>query len=302
MTLATSFNNAYVWVRLSLYAVIQGNFSNLLRLELRTSFPFGQQGPPRHTDLSSLNFPRLRELWLLYNITDRLVLDAAHYPQLQQLIIRNGGAYRVFQQLVLNLPNLLNLDLNDVVMESTTVLEACFSGCPRLRRFRAIHVGFCRQPRVLNLDLPLLQHFQVSQSDLSQLTLRAPSLMNLSVSHSPWLENISLLPDGELPRASCNSNPALAGAHLGVSAEAVRESVAPISGDGLWGETAPGRRCVPYELRRVDVQLCYLGYCNRSEGYRTLLADPRVRGMREAGGGADDYDVTDWIDLLQLHR
>lgn len=286
---------------LSLYAVIQADFSNLLRLDLRTNCFYGQRIPPRHMDLSSLTFPNLRELRLLYDVTDSLVLDGAHYPQLQQLTILNGGSLKVYQQLVLNLPNLLNLSLNDVVLEDTTVLEACFSACPRLRSFRAIHTGFLKQPRVLNLDLPVLQRFEVSQSDLSQLTLRAQSLMELYVGHCPWLESISLLPDEEPSPANCSLNPVAAGASLGVSAEALQRN-APISMNRRWGETAPARRCVPNQLRRINVQLCYLRFCNLSEGYRTLRADPRVREIKELGGGNDDYDIMDWVDLLSLYQ
>lgn len=266
-------------------AAIQATFHNLVVLRLRLHLPDDVQ-PEGDLDLCSLTFPNLRELTMTNNLADRLVFDEAHYPQLRTLHTERTCTTLMLQGLQLQLPKLLTLELEGACLENVRALTNCLSAaaCPRLRRFSAVDIRFLMSPgpEEMVLDLPWVEYFEIQDSTLTLLELRAPRLMELQLIYCYSLESVTLLPDGDPPAVDISADAADAAFVVPVStsvedmADAERMRHEPLLDIlGLRVPVVP-RRCMPCAAGRVALVLCNNGAWRGSEGFTTLTEDPRI--------------------------
>lgn len=245
-------------------------------------FPLGPGVLPL-MDMSLLTFLHLRELSLQNTMTQHLLLDETHFPQLRSLLV--WGTQEL--ELQLQLPRLLNLNLGDVVLESVAALGACLSrtACPRLRSFSAYVVCFSDSmlPRELVLDMPWIEHFKLQLSEVTGLELRAPRLMELHLINCSRLENVTLLPDGEPPVPDAVADAADAAAVLPPSVSIQSPEQLQMA-KGALEDIKQARVCVPCAAKRIDVKLYDRGcfgriidsaWCNDSR-VRRLQKSPSV--------------------------
>lgn len=252
--------------------------------------------PSGTTDLASLSFPRLRELRLTNNVANRLVFDEAHYPQLRRLCIeRTAETGYEIQDLTLQLPRLLTFELEGVCVESLDVLSACLSSAasPRLRRFGGVSIAFRTgelAPWEMHLDVPWLERFELQLVDLNLLQLQAPRLTELHLINCSYLGSVVLLPDGQPPVEDSVADAEDAAVAVPDStceedvqtAIRIRDAMANL---GLHANGPPPKAVAraACSAKRIDLTICNLDKWQRTEGYLSLLSDPRIRYVSDQG-------------------
>lgn len=242
-------------------------------------------------DLVNLSFPHLRELRLSNNITDKLVFDSAHYPQLRKLFVGRNSETRLIEGLSLQLPYLRTLELAGIIVERFSQLAECLSilACPRLRSIRIAHT-LSRQTgaQEMLVDLPCLERFKVEASSMTHLQLRAPRLMDLQLLCCSQLQSAVLLPDGELlgedvAADAADAEVAVLGGYVGVDEALIADGIA------MW-TSCTGRAHVPLpavqprapcSTKRIDLMIWDLRNWRSSQGLCSLVRDPRIRHIRD---------------------
>lgn len=269
------------------------------------------QGTP-HTpsvdaDLSSLTFPRLRELRLLNNVTSRLVLNEAHHPQLRTLAVETAVANQplMLSELQLQLPLLLTLELQRCVLESAAALTACLSepACPRLCFFKAEGITFQDAPYVMVLDMPRLQRLDMRGMNVNALELRAPRLTELILRCCSSLESVTLLPDGEPPYVDTAADAAdtAVTTPFRTPEHKLRHGAAAIVAAGLASrflasaESYEGpalKGCIPCEVKRIKLMEEGLFKWQGTSNYQAFVQEPRVVEVIDLGFSMQDvYDA-----------
>ncbi|MEW5301772.1 MAG: hypothetical protein WDW36_004610 [Sanguina aurantia] len=261
---------------------IQAQFSRLVLLEI--CLPIADTADlPSGVDLSSLTWPHLRELRLINCAATRLVLDEVHYPQLRKLHVRLAVQLRTAQQLRLQLPLLLALELENACLDHTSALAACLShtACPRLRRFSAVRVLFrdgrsvC--PTMSGLDMPWMEHFELQDARVTSLALRAPPADGAA----PGV----LQPGGRDTAAGWGAPPLLDAAADAADAAVDMPAVSFEQGNDRFTvamsdrhrwPTLPDRTCVPCSNKRVYVRCYGAGDWMHGEAFWAFTQDPRV--------------------------
>lgn len=249
------------------------------------------QGVP---DLSLLAFPHLHHLRLRNYPFKSLSLQSAYYPQLRKLVVQRSRQPTATQKLQLQLPHLLTLELESVKLKNSAILEACLcvSACPRLRRFLAFNLMF--EPNGwehrLVVDMPWMQEFELEETDIGALELRAPRLMDLSLTSCGELAYVELLEDERIFNEEYDSDVEYAAALASPDSTLDKE----IEGLRWWEKVESGedaavaRRCVPFALNRVYLTACNVGFWKTTNSYEVLVRDPRVRAVDDSEDDGED--------------